>query len=182
MQILNIHERELKAPAVQVGALIDTLASAGDRLWPRHSWPHMQFDRPLGVGADGGHGPIRYRVEGYDPGRYVRFRFTRPKGFDGYHAFEILSQPQHSTLLRHTVKMHTRGLARLSWPLVYQPLHDALLEDALATAEASQGLVPTIRNWSNWVIFLRWILSKGRAGAQVTCDWLHQEMQTNRYP
>ena len=79
MQILNIHERELKAPAVQVGALIDTLASAGDRLWPRHSWPHMQFDRPLGVGADGGHGPIRYRVEAMIPADMSGFVLPAPK-------------------------------------------------------------------------------------------------------
>ena len=36
MKVLNIHERELDANAVQIGALIDTLASKEDRLWPKH--------------------------------------------------------------------------------------------------------------------------------------------------
>ncbi len=31
--------------------------------------------------------------------------------------------------------MSTHGLAVLSWPLVYRPMHDALIEDSLATAE-----------------------------------------------
>ncbi|UNO43730.1 DUF2867 domain-containing protein [Streptomyces sp. MST-110588] len=38
----------------------------------------MRFDRPLGVGAYGGHGPVRYRVSAYDPGRRIRFDFTSP--------------------------------------------------------------------------------------------------------
>ena len=59
MKIQNIHERVLDAPAGKVGALIDSLAAADDLLWPTDRWPPMQFDRALGVGASGGHGPIR---------------------------------------------------------------------------------------------------------------------------
>ena len=62
MEVLNIHEREIDATYEQVGALIDSLSSEEDCLWPNHSWPRMKFDRPLGIGADGGHirGQISY--------------------------------------------------------------------------------------------------------------------------
>jgi hypothetical protein len=54
MQVLNVHERELQVGSAEVGALLDSLASENDRLWPRACWPAMRFDRPLGVGAVGG--------------------------------------------------------------------------------------------------------------------------------
>ncbi len=79
MKVINIHERELGANHEQVGALIDSLASEDDRLWPGHSWPRMKFDRPLSIGATGGHGPIRYFIEGYKPGKFIKFCFTNPK-------------------------------------------------------------------------------------------------------
>jgi hypothetical protein len=62
MEVINMHERELEAGPVQVGALINPLASKQDGLWPVHIWPRMEFDRSLGVGAKGGHGPMRYFV------------------------------------------------------------------------------------------------------------------------
>ena len=75
MKVLNIHEREFEADPIQIGALIDTLASKEDRLWPKHVWPRMEFDRSLGVGAKGGHGPIRYFVEEYTPSKSIKFHF-----------------------------------------------------------------------------------------------------------
>jgi hypothetical protein len=63
MKVLNVHERELHATADQVGALIDSLASEEDALWPKHSWPPMNLEGPLRVGTRGGHGPIRYFIE-----------------------------------------------------------------------------------------------------------------------
>ncbi len=128
MEVINIHQRKLTADPAKVGVLIDSLASREDRLWPRHNWPAMEFDRPLGVGAKGGHGPVQYTVEEYAPGRSIKFRFTGPKGFDGFHAYEAVSDGQQSSLLRHTLKMRTSGPAILSWPLIFRPLHDALLE------------------------------------------------------
>ncbi len=167
MEVLNIHERELEADPVQAGALIDSLSSPQDRLWPKHTWPKMALDRPLGPGAAGGHGPIRYFVEQYAPGEFIRFRFNGPKGFDGFHEYEIISTSKQSTLLRHTLRMHARGPAILSWPLLYRPMHDALLEDSLATAQVSLGLNPQIRTWPLWVKALRWIVSAGKARSQV---------------
>lgn len=91
MDVLNIHKRKLEADPTAVGALLDSLSSPEDRLWPRHAWPRMAFDRPLEVGARGGHGPIRYVVEAYTPGQSIRFRFIGPSGFDGFHGYEIES-------------------------------------------------------------------------------------------
>lgn len=166
MNILNIHERELEANPIEVGALIDSLASKKDRLWPKHIWPRMEFDRSLRVGAKGGHGPIRYYVEKYSPGKSIKFRFTGPIGFNGFHGYEISGGPKLPVILRHTLKMDTYGTAILSWPLVYRPLHDALIEDSLATAQVSLGLTPKIQEWSHWVKILRWVVSGGKARLQ----------------
>ena len=78
MKILNIHERRLNARPEQVGAVINTLSSRDDRLWPRDKWPPMKFDSELRVGASGGHGPIRYHVSEYVPGRRIEFNLRRP--------------------------------------------------------------------------------------------------------
>lgn len=168
MQVLNIHERELRASAPKVGALIDSLASPEDRLWPRSVWPRMKFDRPLAVGAVGGHGPIRYTVEDYVPATSVRFRFLGPKGFDGFHALERVAKDPDTTLVRHVLSMRTHGPAQLSWPLVFRPLHDALIEDAFTQAEVSLGLEPGLRPWSLRVRCLRWLVSGGKARPQAT--------------
>lgn len=162
----NVHERELKEDPAQIGALVDSLSSKEDRLWPMHIWPRMEFDRALGIGARGGHGPVRYFVEEFTPGKSVKFRFTGPKGFDGFHGYEILSGPKQPSVLKHTLKMNTQGLATLSWPLVYRPMHDALIEDSLSTAQASLGQAPQLQKWSLWVRILRWVVSGGKARSQ----------------
>ena len=114
-----------------------------------------------------GHGPIRYIVEAYTPGRSIRFRFTGPAGFDGGHGLEVVDAGDGTAGLRHTLAMTTRGVAVLSWLVAFRPLHDALLEDALATAQASLGEVPKMQAWSRWVRLLRWAFSGGKAPAQV---------------
>ena len=155
MKVVNVHQRLLQARPEQVGALINTLASPQDRLWPRMHWPRMVLDAPLGAGAAGGHGPIRYVVEAFEPGHSVRFRFTSPRGFDGWHALEVLDATTVHCVLEHRIEMNVTGLARLAWPLVFRPLHDALVEDALANAQRSLGLVPHAPPWPNRVRLLR---------------------------
>jgi hypothetical protein len=145
MQVLNVHEREIPVGVAGVATLLNSLSSDGDALWPRTMWPPLLFDRPLGVGASGGHGPVRYTVEEFSPGQMVKLRFTGPNGFNGYHRFEVLPKGEHSTVLRHTIDMNANGPALLTWPLVFRPLHDALLEDSLALAEATLGAVPLVR-------------------------------------
>lgn len=166
MRVLNIHERKIAASPAAVGALIDSLASDNDALWPKATWPPMRFDRPLGAGAMGGHRPISYSVEEYCPGQMVRFRFFGPRGFNGHHRFEVVPENEHTTLLRHTIDMSADGPALISWPFIIRPLHDALIEDALALAQASLGLTPIVRPWSPWVKVLRWLMSRGRARPQ----------------
>lgn len=167
MRVVNIHERVYPAEPEALGALLDTLSSRGDRLWPIGAWPKMVFDRPLQVGATGGHGPIGYLVEAYQPGRSVWFAFLRPAGFSGGHGLEIEPLGDGRSLLRHRLEMTTSGSALVSWPLAFRPLHDALVEDALTRVETELGLPPTVRRWSPWVCVLRWLLSGGRARAQV---------------
>ncbi|MEU9506940.1 hypothetical protein AB0D32_11740 [Micromonospora sp. NPDC048170] len=161
--VRNIHERQLAAAPAAVGALIDSLATPDDRLWPRGQWPAMRFDRPLGVGARGGHGPIRYTVVAYQPGTRIRFEFSAPAGFRGYHEYEALRVDDRCCLLRHSLVMTTRWPAWLSWPMVYRPLHDALIEDSLDTAARHLGLAsPPSRRWSRRVRALRSLIRRRR--------------------
>ncbi|SCL64699.1 SRPBCC family protein [Micromonospora peucetia] len=161
--VRNIHERQLAAPCAAVGALIDSLATPEDRLWPREQWPAMRFDRPLDVGARGGHGPIGYTVVAYQPGTRIRFEFSAPAGFHGYHEYEVLPDTDERCLLRHSLVMTTRWPAWLSWPVVYRPLHDALIEDSLDTAARHLGVaVPTPNRWTPWVRLLRSLVRRRR--------------------
>lgn len=165
MKVRNVHERVIDVPALDLAFLLDGLASPEDALWPRHLWPAMKFDRPLQVGAVGGHGPIRYTVEAYEPGQHVRFRFTAPRGFHGTHAFSVEPVDQGRARLRHILEMRTTGPARVSWPIVFRPLHDALVEDALDMAERRMGATPRPRGWSPWVRVLRGVLARRRGRA-----------------
>ncbi|MFF8269660.1 SRPBCC family protein [Streptomyces sp. NPDC016562] len=155
MAVYNVHERLLPAKGSEVGALVDTLSQGeADRLWP-HAWPPMEFDRGLTVGSAGGHGPVRYRVTAYVPGTWVRFTFSGPRGFHGFHEFAVLPVDEERTVLRHTLAMRTTGLSRLAWPLVWRPLHDALLEDGLDRAErATGGALARPARWNPYVRLL----------------------------
>lgn len=162
----NTHERALPAPPADVAALLAGLAGDDDRLWPHAAWPAMRFDGPLGVGAAGGHGPVRYTVTAYEPGARIRFGFTAPRGFAGHHEFTVHptaagtgagAGAAESTVLRHTLAMRARGWAVVTWPLVWRPLHDALIEDALDRAEkATRGGAAAPARWGWWVRVLRW--------------------------
>ncbi|AXK36266.1 SRPBCC family protein [Streptomyces armeniacus] len=176
MAVYNVHERLLPVPAHEAGALIDGLAGPDDRLWPGTDWPPLTLDRALGEGAYGGHGPVRYGVAGYAPGQWVRFRFSAPRGFLGFHEFTVHPLPYgqegrsgppaspgpqgpSGVVLRHTLAMHVRGAARLSWPLFFRWCHDAVLEDAMDRAErACTGTVAAPACWSPYVRLLRRVI------------------------
>jgi hypothetical protein len=143
MRIHNVHSRELPAPVQRAWELVAGLASEHDELWPIERWPTIPiaFDRPLGPGARGGHGLIRYDVERYEPGRRVVFRFARGSGLDGIHIFEVKPIDARRSRLTHTLD------TRVGWKLmpVYPVLlaaHDALLEDVLDNAERGAGGSP----------------------------------------
>ncbi len=156
MDVYNVHERVLAERHRTAGALIDTLASDDDKLWPGPDWPRMRFDRPLAVGAVGGHGPVRYTVASYVPSTWVRFAFSGPRGFDGFHEFAVFALDEERTVLRHTLAMRAHGPARLAWPLFWRPLHDACVEESLDRAElACSGAVARPARRSAYVRLLR---------------------------
>lgn len=158
MRATSVHSRRIVDPDGVVGPLIDTLSSSGDRLWPQQTWPPMRFDRALAAGAKGGHGFIRYYVEAYEPGVSIVFRLTGPRGFTGTHAFTT-ERDGDTTVLTHTIAGETTVRFAPKWFLVVQPLHDALMEDALDNAErVTTGAVGVPAHWSAWVRCLRWAL------------------------
>lgn len=155
----NVHERLTSLSPAAAGALLDSLSSPDDRLWPHERWPPMRFDRPLAAGARGGHGPIRYGVAAHEPGRRVELRFDPRTGLDGFHAFEVEPAPGGGTIVRHVLEARTRGQMRLLWPLAFRWLHDALVEDALdRAAAAGHGAAVTPRPLGPWVRLLRRLL------------------------
>lgn len=152
--VWSVHRVWLNAPWAEMAALLCDLGSAEDQVWPSNSWPPMRFDAPLAEGVTGGHGPFRYVVETYLPGRVLRCRFTAPPGFDGTHTFAA-TPDGGGTWFDHRLELTTRGWARLFWPLVFGPLHDALANDAMVRAVRAAGGVATPKPWSLWVRILR---------------------------
>jgi hypothetical protein len=147
------------------------MASAEDRLWPAWRWPAQRRDGPLAVGARGGHGPIRYTVVEYEPGTRVIYEFTAPRGLIGTHGFEIVERDSRTTVLRHTLVGRTAGTMRLSWPLVWRPMHDALIEDALDTAAATLVGKPIAeRRLTRRVLVLRGLARRGRPAQGLTAQ------------
>jgi hypothetical protein len=135
-RIHNVHEREIAAPAAVVGEILDTVGSADDRLWATDIWvaEPVVFDRPLGVGASGGHGSIRYSVLEYEPSRRIVFEFSPGGGLSGTHRFELEPLGADRCRVRHVLEA---GTSRWMRPLV--PIligwHDAMVETALDRAE-----------------------------------------------
>ncbi len=129
----------------------------------------MCLDAPLGVGATGGHGGVRYRVVAYVPGKRVVFEFLPQgltRGLVGTHWFEVIPVDGGATL-RHVIEARCAGLPALRWRAVIEPLHDALLEDALDRAERHVlGRLERSARWSAWVRLLAFLLER-RARARV---------------
>ncbi|MEV8612715.1 SRPBCC family protein [Amycolatopsis sp. NPDC051373] len=155
MAVLNVHAREFPVPAAEAGALLDTLGAPGDRLWPGELWPPMRFAGPVAPGVPGGHGPVHYVVERFHEGRSLSCRFTAPQGIDGFHEF-LVRDTSDGCEFRHVLAAHLHGAARITWPLFWRPLHDALIEDCLDQAErVLTGGVVTPAQWSPYVRLLR---------------------------
>lgn len=135
-QIRNVHARDIAAPPAAVGELLDTLGSADDRLWASDIWvaDPVVFDRPLGVGADGGHGSIRYSVVEHEPGRRVVFQFSPDGGLSGTHGFELEALGADRTRLTHFLEAKTSRWMRPIVPILIG-WHDAMVETAFDRAE-----------------------------------------------
>jgi Polyketide cyclase / dehydrase and lipid transport len=152
MLIESVHARELPVPVDTLGRLLDDLAGPCDRLWPNARWPHdpIEFDRPLGVGASGGHGPIRYTVVAYQPGRRIVFEFHPGSGLRGHHRLEV--EPSGGgARMRHVLETEVEGIHRLLRPVLLA-MHDALVEDLLDNAElAATGRLERAARWPRWL-------------------------------
>lgn len=159
----NVHERTIAAPAAELGAMLDRLGGPEDPLWPSPAWTPMVLDRPLQVGAKGGHGPIRYRVTAHEPGRRVAFTFHPATGLLGTHTFTLTPLGADRCRLRHEITGTTRGAMRLLFPVAVEALHDALLEDLLDNAErAATGHVRRPAHWSPWIRVLHRLIMSDR--------------------
>ncbi|MCO1659174.1 DUF2867 domain-containing protein [Pseudonocardia humida] len=159
--VRNVHERRLPVPPGELAPLLERLGGPRDALWPSPRWEPMVLDGPLAVGAAGGHGRIRYRVTGHEPGRRVEFAFEPGTGFDGMHAFSIEPDGGSGSVLRHVAEGRLTGPMVLLWPLVVRWLHDAVLEDLLDRAERAAGTGPARpARWSPWVRVLRAVLAE----------------------
>lgn len=155
--VRNVHRRELGAPVEAIGALVESLSSRDDRLWPTRRWPAMRLDRGLEVGSDGGHGPVRYRVARHEPGRMVSFEFTPAFPLVGEHRCEVLD----GGVLVHTLEGRPTSWLRLGWPLCFRWLHDALIEDAFDRAAAElAGVAWQPRRLPVHVRALRWLAGR----------------------
>ena len=168
--VRNVHERVLPVSPEQVGPLIDQVAEPGNPLWPADHWPPLELDRPLGVGADGGHGPIRYTCTGYQPGRRAEFTFAPGRLIHGTHTFEVLPGPfQGSTLLRHDLTGRFTPWGALVWSIGIRWLHDALLAELLDRAATAVGHPPAHpARWSWWVRLLRRVMGRTEQATATT--------------
>ncbi len=150
LKVRNVHSRQL-ASNPKNGQLIDQLSSSHDILWAHERWMPMEFPKGLHLGSRGGHGSIRYDIEAYTKGQSITFRFTAPKGFDGWHKLTL----DANNIMTHEINCQAIGSAIWLWWLI-RPIHDAVIEDCLDKAEAfaaAREVKP--RQWSLWVRFLR---------------------------
>lgn len=140
-RVVNVHERLLAGDLSESAALLDALPDDGSA-WPRDRWPALRLSDGLQLGSDGGHGPIRYGVREYDAGRRVRFAFTPGSGLDGWHELRLEELPGAGVRWTHELVMIrpsvvVRGL--------FEPLHDALIEDLFDSVAAALGGVEVAR-------------------------------------
>ena len=159
MKVVNIHQRIINTPINTISECLQTLASENDVIWPKEKWPAIRFKEGLKIGSKGGHGPIRYTIEAYAPQEKIQFRFSKPKGFEGIHYFEITALNAGQTSIKHTIDMMVKGKGILLWYSSILHLHNALIEDAFDKVENQFGSVKHPAKWTIWVRVLRKLLS-----------------------
>lgn len=117
--------------------MLETLAGPGDRIWTTRLLAPIWLDDGLNVGSSGGHGPVRYRVTGHEPGRRVRFGFDPDCGITGWHEITVTGDSD-GAVIRHVLSASPHGVARALWPMVIKS-HDAGIEDIFDNLERSLG-------------------------------------------
>lgn len=155
--VRDVHARTIEAPAEVVGALLDRIGSDRDPLFPVPVWPPLHLDRPLAVGADGGHGPVRYRVGAYEPGRRIRFDFTEGEG--GWHEVTVRPLGPDSCRVEHVLEEQLPFGQLLLWLLAIRAVHGTMVEELFDNAErAAAGRVDAPVRRSPWVRLLNRLL------------------------
>jgi hypothetical protein len=160
LKVLNIHKRIINLPKSKVSKLLETLSTENDKIWPNEKWPAMRFKNGIKIDAQGGHGPIRYCVEKYNPCEIIQFRFSKPNGFNGIHKFEIKELNNKQTEITHTIDMNTKGKGTLIWFFAIRPLHNALIEDGFDKLENNFSKVNKKTQWNIRVKIIRRQLAK----------------------
>ena len=120
----------------------------------------MKFKDGIKIGAKGGHGPIKYTVENYDPSELIQFRFLKPIGFKGIHKLELKELSNQKTQIKHTIDMQTSGKATVHWIFIIRALHNALIEDAFDKLENDLSNSHKKTEYNLWVKILRKQLAK----------------------
>ncbi|MEM5564922.1 hypothetical protein WNY78_07390 [Psychroserpens sp. AS72] len=162
MRVTNNHKRIIQQPVEKVSQLFKTLATTEDQIWPSQHWPAMRFKEGLKIGNKGGHGRIRYTIIGFEAGHHIKFKFSKPVGFNGTHELNVSAISEVTTEISHNITMNTTCKASLLWIFVIRWLHDALIEDAFDNVEHHFSDLPAEKvgekkntNYNFWVICLR---------------------------
>lgn len=155
MKVVNIHKRTINQPKSKLVNLLKTLSTEDDKVWPYEKWPAMKFRGGIQIDAKGGHGPIRYSVDKYNPNEIIQFRFSKPNGFNGIHKFELNELAKDKTEIKHTIDMDTTAKGTLLWILVIRYTHHALMEDGFDKVQNQFSQNKKSSEWSAWVRILR---------------------------
>jgi hypothetical protein len=153
MVMRNVVRRVILADVDTVGAELDRI----ERHWPAPPWPVLHLDRGLTAGSPGRHGPIRYHVESYQPGRRTRWVFTPDVGLTGYNEISVIEGGPEWTVITDELAGRLRGRMVLVWPLGLRWLHEALINDLFDNLErAATGRVRHPSRHTVWVRTMRW--------------------------
>lgn len=155
MQVINIHKRTINQPIEKVTRLFKTLATSEDLVWPYENWPAIRFKDGLKIGSKGGHGRVRYTIIEFEAGAYIKFKFSKPEGFNGTHELKINAINDYSTEICHKIRARITLKATLLWVFVIRWLHDALIEDAFDKVENYFSATKKETRYNLWVKLLR---------------------------
>ncbi|MBT8233393.1 MAG: hypothetical protein HKO66_13305 [Saprospiraceae bacterium] len=158
MKIVNENFRILNVKTEEVSQIFSRLATKNDIFWPIEKWPPMKLDKGFEIGSKGGHGPIRYSVAAYTFGKSVKFKFTKPIGFNGFHMFEVLPLNNKQTQIKHVIEMNANGRGIFLWFIGIKWLHEALIQDAFDKVENYFQKDNKETPWNIWVHLLRFFL------------------------
>jgi hypothetical protein len=140
-----------------VKVIFETLATTKDLVWPYENWPAIKFKEGLKIGNKGGHGRIRFTIVGFEVGKFIKFKFNKPDGFNGIHTLRIKSIESNKTEISHEIQMQTSFKATFLWIFIIKWLHDALIEEAFDKVENQFSAEKKVTKYNAWVNYLRGI-------------------------